>query len=91
MRQVNSGGSGIVPGYSAAGFRYGRFGAYGASYVSPGAALNADLAVQQQQRTRIRAQERVGMAASVMDIMGQVTQVNSQMRRHMTEKYQIEF
>ena len=98
VRQVNASANlGVaVPYESGYGYRYGRYGAYGGAYArpvttNPGAILNNNLRQQQSQQTQIRTQEKVGMASNVMEIMEQIKTANSNVRRNMTQKHQLEF
>jgi hypothetical protein len=102
VRQVNASANlgSTIPyqyGYSyGSGYRYGRYGAYGAGYAhpvtnNPGVILNNNLRQQQSQQTQIRAQEKAKMASSVTDIIQQIKTSAATVRREMTQKYQIEF
>ena len=98
VRQVNANANlGVsVPYEYGYGYRYGRYGAYGGAYArpvttNPGAILTENLRQQQAQGTQIRTQEKVGMASNVMEIMEQIKTANSDVRRNMTQKYQLEF
>jgi hypothetical protein len=75
----------VVGGYRAG---YGRWGAYG-GYGAYG--YHEDLRAMQEARTQIRTEERVNTAASGRDIMQQIDQATVDIRRKMTEKYQVEF
>jgi hypothetical protein len=46
---------------------------------------------QQSARTRVRAAERATGAASVHQIMLQVDAASAQIRRELSQKYQVEF
>jgi hypothetical protein len=85
-----------VPVQYGYGYRYGRYGGFAAGGYAqpvwnPGAILNNNLRQQQSQVTQIRTQEKVGMAANVMQIMEQIKTSTSTARRHFTQKYQLEF
>ena len=79
------------------GYRYGRYGDYGAVQYglynsgNPGAILNNDLRQQQSAATQIQTQETVNMAATATTIMADVKAATSSIRRTMTQKFQIEF
>jgi hypothetical protein len=74
------------------GHRYGRYGWYGGyrqGYV--GNPIQGSLRQEQSVRTQIRTQERVGGAANARAIMQDLKNTTTEVRRKMTEKYQIEF
>ena len=73
--------------YSAYRGGYGRWGVYGGY----GEVYREDVKAMQSERTRIRTEERVSTASSGRDVMQQVTQATADIRRKMTQKYQVEF
>ena len=75
-----------VYGGARGGFgRWGAYGGYGA------VAYGEDVRAMQQERTRIRTTERVNTAATGRDLMQQVAEATADVRRKMTQKYQVEF
>jgi hypothetical protein len=69
-------------------FHLGRWGAYG-GYGA--VAYQEDLRAMQSERIRIRTTERVNTAATGRDVMQQVAEATADIRRKMTQKYQVEF
>jgi hypothetical protein len=81
VRQLNT----DVPTHS-----YGYQGVYGYTYRT-GYSTIADHREYWQDRTRVRSEERVISAQSARDIMAQVDDATAEIRRKMTQKYQINF
>jgi len=78
--------------YAYGGYGYGRYGyGYGYGYSSSTAAQVNDIKQVEQQRGIVRAQERGDAAASVQEIKAGLIQATADVRRKMTEKYQIQF
>jgi hypothetical protein len=69
---------------------YGRYGGYG-GYGGYAWASWEDTKAEQRERTRIRTEERIAGTASAQEIMGEVAKATAEVRRKMTEKYQVEF
>lgn len=88
LRQMNASGSSNVYNYSG-GVRAGRYGVRGGySYrYNPRASINAE----GQAKANIRRQEKIKGYGSANQTMQGVTIAMAEMRRKMTEKYQIEF
>jgi hypothetical protein len=85
-------------GASYGGSRYGRYGWYGGGGAAGGYyqgylgnPIQGSLRQQQTIRTQVRAQEKGAGAANVQTILQNLKNVTSQVRRTMTERYQIEF
>ncbi len=71
------------------GYRYGRYGGYGAG-VAVYNPYNEARAVDQERR-KVRYEERGAMAMNVHTIRDEVIQATNDIRREMTQRYQIEF
>ncbi|MFH1266377.1 MAG: hypothetical protein ABIK89_11680, partial [Planctomycetota bacterium] len=73
------------------GTRYGRYGGYGGygGYAAYGPRMEAR-SIDSERRV-VRSQERGKMATDVHAIRDQVIAATTEMRRKMTQKYQIEF
>jgi hypothetical protein len=73
----------------AGGYRYGRYGWYGGGVVaySP----RAEVRAVGQERRKVRYQERGAMAGNVHMIRDEVIQATTDVRRSMTQRYQVEF
>jgi hypothetical protein len=50
-----------------------------------------DTLAYQHERTRVKAEERVSSAQSARDIMAQIDQATADVRRKMTQKYNVNF
>lgn len=85
--QVTSGDGTVGYAYGG-GYRYGRYGGYGghSAYSPRMEARNVG-----SERRVVRSQERAGMAANVQTIRADVIAATTDMRRKMTQRYQIEF
>lgn len=88
--EVNAVASGVTnSGGAVGGFRYGGYGGYGAyGYDYTRGMTRRE---QQSARTQVRANEKSTGAASVQQIRQQMQEASAQIRREMTQKYQIEF
>ncbi len=77
-------------GFDSGGFRYGRFGAFGGGTAGYRVGVNTTSAVQAERRA-IRAQEKAVGATDARAIMKDVEGATAEIRRTMTQRYQIEF
>ncbi len=88
--QITSGDGTVGYGYGG-GYRFGRYGGYGGyggySVYSP----YMEARSIGSQRRVVRSQERATMAAKVQTIREEVIAATTDMRRKMTQRYQIEF
>jgi hypothetical protein len=86
--EVNAVSSGVTNsgGGTVGSFRYGGYGTYGYDYTR-----GMTRREQQSARTQVRANEKSTGAASVQQIRQQMQEASAQIRREMTQKYQIEF
>jgi hypothetical protein len=102
VRQVNEVANMEAPthswGASWGGSRYGRYGWYGGGGAAGGYyqgylgnPIQGSLRQQQTIRTQVRAQEKGRGAANVQGIIQNIKNVTGEVRRQMTQKYQIEF
>jgi len=86
VREVNTVAEGVSGSYYAEGYRYGRYGAYGADWTR-----GMGRREQQSARTQVRAQEKAAGATTVQGIRQQIQEAAAVIRRAMTEKYRIQF
>jgi hypothetical protein len=84
-------GDGTVGYAYGGGYRYGRYGAYGGAGGYAVYNPRAEARDVTAQRQVVRAEERGTMAADVHTIRDQVIAATADMRRKMTQRYQIEF
>lgn len=76
-----------MPNYQTTNYRWGRYGYYGGYTYN----TTTDLAAKGQERARISTQESIrGNSAANLTMQG-VQQAFADMRRHLTQKYQVEF
>ncbi len=86
VRQSQITGSGVYAGdYGYGGYRYGAYGVYGQR------AQMAEIKGVGQERRAVRAQEEAIMATDVQKLRQGLIAVTADIRRKMTQKYQIEF
>jgi len=93
VRQSQVTSAGTAP-YAYGGSRYGRYGAYGGYGGASGWAVYdpaAEVRAVGAERRKIRYQERGAMAGNVHVIRDEIVQATTDVRRLMTERYQIEF
>jgi hypothetical protein len=69
--------------------RYGRYGAYGTGGVYAGD--KAEMKAVEAQRRVVRAEEKAKMATNVYEVRDAVIAATTDVRRKMTQKYQVEF
>ena len=82
--------SGDGAGYAyAGGYRYGRYGAYGGGVAvhSP----RAEARAIGSERRKVRYQERGAMAGNVQMVRDEIIQATNDVRRLMTQRYEVEF
>ncbi len=85
--QVTAPDAGVYSsGYGYGGYRYGAYGSYG-GYYSPREQAR-DIGAE---RRRIQAQEKGVMAGNVSNVRDEVIAATNDIRRKMTQKYQMEF
>jgi len=84
----SSAGYGTV-GYSAG--RYGMYGGYGASGVATTYDPRAEARGIAAERRVVRAEEKAAMATDVQGLRAQIIAATTDIRRKMTQKYQVEF
>ena len=80
--------------YSYGGYRYGRYGRYGGYAGGGGYAVydpHAEMKNIDTQRRVVRTEERGKMASDVWTIRDQVIAATNDVRREMTQRYQVEF
>ena len=95
VRQSQIIGADVAP-YAYGSYGYGRYGGYGYGgygYGGTYAVYNprAEAKAVYAERRVVKAEEKGQMATSVQSIKGEVIEATAQVRRKMTEKYQIEF
>ena len=79
-------------GYATRSYgRYGRYGGYGGVAVAGVYSPRAEMKGIAAERRVVAAEERAGMATDVQGIRQEVIAATTDMRRKMTQKYQIEF
>jgi hypothetical protein len=90
--QITAGpGTGWTAHAAGGGYRYGRWGGYGGGWgVATYSPYDEARAVGQERR-KVRYQERGAMAANVHTIRDEIIQATNDIRRVMTERYQIQF
>jgi len=82
--------SGDGAGYAyAGGYRYGRYGAYGGGVAVYNPA--DEVRAVGSERRKIRYQERGAMAGNVHAIRDEIIQATTDIRRLMTQRYEVEF
>ncbi|HUT95237.1 MAG TPA: hypothetical protein VMY37_37635 [Thermoguttaceae bacterium] len=82
--------SGDGAGYAyAGGYRYGRYGAYGGGVAvyNP----RAEARAVGSERRKVRYEERGAMAGNVQMIRDEIIQATTDVRRLMTQRYEVEF
>jgi hypothetical protein len=77
-------------GYDSGGYRYGRYGAFGGGVSGYTTGINTTSTVQAERRA-IRAEEKATGATDARAIMKEVEGATAEIRRTMTQRYQIEF
>ena len=80
-----TGGDGYAGDYGYAGYRYGAYGAYGQR------AQMAEIKDVGQQRRAVRAEEKGIMAIDVQTLRQNLIAATADIRRKMTQKYQLQF
>ena len=87
--QVTSGSAGgDAGGYGYGGYRYGAYGGYNGG---PDIYGMGSLKATGEQRRVIRAEEKADAATDIQQIRQQIIAATADVRRKMTQKYQIEF
>ncbi len=88
--QITSSSAGY--GYVGAGYgRYGAYGGYGGRVVVPVYNPMAEIKAVGAERRVVRAEETATMATDVHAIRAQIIAATADIRRKMTQKYQVEF
>jgi hypothetical protein len=94
VRQSQIIGADVAP-YAYGGYGYGRYGGYGGGSYGYGTYAvydpRAEAKAVYAQRRVVKAEEKGQMATSIQSIKGEVIEATNQVRRSMTEKYQIQF
>ena len=92
VRQSNiTHGDGTVGYAYGGGYRYGRYGGYGGYGGVSAYSPRAEARSVGTERRKLRSQERGAMATSVQTIRADVIAATTDMRRKMTQRYQVEF
>ncbi len=81
-------------GYGYAGYRYGRYGTYGGyggGAVVPVYDPRAEARGIQAERRVVRAEEKGEAATDIQALRAQIVAATADIRRKMTQKYQVEF
>ena len=79
-------------GYVGASFgRYGAYGGYGGTVVAPVYNAKAEMRGIGAERRVVRAEETATMATDVHALRAQIIAATADIRRKMTQKYQVEF
>jgi hypothetical protein len=85
VRQAQTTGGGYGGDYGYGGYRYGAYGQYGR-----GAGMAEIKAVGAERRV-VRAEEKAVMATDIQKLRQELIAATTDIRRKMTEKYQVEF
>ena len=91
MGGLASHGDGTVGYAYGGGYRHGRYGGYGGYGAVTAYSPRAEAKSIGTERRVVRSQERGAMATDVQSIRADVIAATTDVRRKMTQKYQVEF